>query len=186
MRRQGWRVVGLDNSRPTVERVRSELGVPCHLGTLPHADLPPESFDVITMWHALEHVHEPLLALQAAHRLLSPRGRIVIAVPNIDSAPARLFGPAWFGLELPRHLTHFTPPTLRAMLERAAFAVQQIRLIRHSDWLRSSAMSAERLGRTSILQRLLMHKPVARPVALYQYLRGQSDCMLAVAEKIDE
>jgi SAM-dependent methyltransferase len=183
MRRQGWHVVGLDNSRATVERVRSELGVPVHFGTLPHSDLQPETFDVITMWHALEHVHEPLVALQAAHRLLTPGGKLVIAVPNFDSAPARQFGPAWFGLELPRHLTHFTPPTLRRILEHAGFAVPSLRLVRHSDWLRSSAVLSAKLGRTSFRQWLLTYKPIAKLIALTHFYRGQSDCMLATAVK---
>jgi 2-polyprenyl-3-methyl-5-hydroxy-6-metoxy-1,4-benzoquinol methylase len=184
MRGQGWQVVGLDNSHATVERVRAELGVPVLCGTLPHAELEPESFDVITMWHSLEHVHEPLAALQAAHGLLSRGGRLVIAVPNFDSAPARRFGPAWFGLDLPRHLTHFTRPTMRRMLEQSGFAVTSLRLVRHSDWLRSSAKLSAALGRSNWRQRLLTNKRVAKLVTLMQFLRGQSDCMLATAEKV--
>jgi 2-polyprenyl-3-methyl-5-hydroxy-6-metoxy-1,4-benzoquinol methylase len=184
MRRQGWQVVGLDNSKAAVDRVRAELKIPALLGTLPHAELLPESFDVITMWHALEHVHEPGAVLRAAHNILTPNGRLVIAVPNIDSAPARLFGPAWFGLELPRHLTHFTAPTLRMMLEQAGFHVAEMRQIRHSDWLRSSAELAKTMGRTSLRQWLLTHRPIAKAAALVHYLRGQSDCLFASAAKV--
>src|SRR5436305_265043 len=77
--------------------------------------------------------------LRAAYDLLAPGGRLMVAVPNIESAAFQWFGPAWFGLDLPRHLTHFTPPTLRAMFDAAGFRVARLRLIRHSDWLRSSA-----------------------------------------------
>lgn len=183
MHSQGWHVTGMDNSEAAVERVRRDLGIPVFAGTLPNDDLPAGEFDVITMWHSLEHVHEPLTVLRAAYDLLAPGGRIVVAVPNIDSAPARRFGPAWFGLDLPRHLTHFTPPTLRRMLERAGFAVGRVRMIRHSDWLRSSAVFAGRLQRESWQRRLLEKKPVAKVAAWLQYLRGQSDCMLAMGEK---
>ena len=92
-------------------------------------------------------------------------------------------GPAWFGLDLPRHLTHFTPPTLRRMLERAGFATQPVRMIRHSDWLRSSAVFAGRCNRGSWWQRLLTRKPLAKFAAWTHYITRQSDCMLAVGEK---
>src|SRR5262249_8349053 len=74
-----------------------------------------------------------------ARRLLAPGGKVIVAVPNIDSLQFRWFGAAWYGLDLPRHLTHFTPDTLKAMLQRAGFGVRRMRMVRHSDWLRSSA-----------------------------------------------
>src|SRR5207245_2368088 len=120
MRDLAWQGPGLDTSPAAVERVR-QLGLPGLVGTLPHPDLEPESFDLITMWHSLEHVHAPLSVLQQAHRLLAPGGQLIVAVPNIDSLPFRWFGSAWFGLDLPRHLTHFAPWTLQLMLQRAGF-----------------------------------------------------------------
>ncbi|HTK75412.1 MAG TPA: class I SAM-dependent methyltransferase [Gemmataceae bacterium] len=183
MQQQGWQATGLDVSAETVERVRGELGVRVLTGTLPHPELQRASFDVVTMWHSLEHVHDPLDVLRAAYDLLTPGGRLMVAVPNIDSAAFHWFGPAWFALDLPRHLTHFAPPTLRAMLEAAGFRVTQLRRIRHSDWLRSSAKLASRIGRPTFWQRQLVRKPIARTVAWACYAAGQADCMLAVGEK---
>jgi 2-polyprenyl-3-methyl-5-hydroxy-6-metoxy-1,4-benzoquinol methylase len=183
MHRQGWHVTGLDASAETVRRVGAELGVPVLTGSLPHPDLEPGTFDVVTMWHSLEHVHHPLAILREAHRLLAPGGRVIVAVPNIDSAAFRWFGPAWFALDLPRHLTHFTPATLRAMLDRAGFRVARLRQIRHSDWLLSSAKLARRVGRPTFWQRQLARKPLAKVVAWASYVAGQSDCMLAAGEK---
>src|SRR5262245_38115152 len=56
MHHQGWSVVGLDTSDAAVRSIRDELGLTAHVGSLPHPELEPASFDVITMWHALEHV----------------------------------------------------------------------------------------------------------------------------------
>jgi SAM-dependent methyltransferase len=182
MHRQGWHVTGLDVSAAAAAGARAELGVPVLCGTLPHSELEPESFDVVTMWHALEHVHDPLAVLRAAHRLLAPGGRLMVAVPNIASAPFRWFGPAWFGLDLPRHLTHFTPATLRRMLERVGFRVVTIRPDRHADWLRSSAQLACGRGPVPGWQRLLTRKPAAKLAAWACHVVGRSDGLLAIAE----
>src|SRR5260221_105975 len=117
----GWQVRGLDVSASAVAEVQPQRRLPALVGSLPHHELRRATFDVITMWHSLEHVHAPLEVLREAHRLLAPGGRLVVAVPNIDSLPFRWFGNAWYGLDLPRHLTHFAPRTLQMMLERAGF-----------------------------------------------------------------
>lgn len=183
MQQQGWHVTGLDTSAAAVDSVRRQLHVPALVGTLPHPELRAESFDVVTMWHALEHVHAPGAVLREAYRLLVPGGKLVVAVPNIDSLPFRLFGPAWFGLDLPRHLTHFTPVTLHFMLERVGFRVGPIRMVRHSQWLRASARLACQSRRGPYWYRWLKAKPVSRLVTWYGSLTEQSDCMLVTAER---
>lgn len=181
MAEQGWHVTGVDFSESTVAAVRSRLNVRMVCGSLPHGDLKPGSFDVITMWHSLEHVHRPLEVLQSAHELLAPGGKILVAVPNMASLPFKWFRSSWFALDLPRHLTHFTPKSLSAMMSRAGFLDVKVRSIRHSDWLRSSAKLASARPHASFWQRLLTRKPAARITAWMCYVLGQSDCMLATA-----
>jgi 2-polyprenyl-3-methyl-5-hydroxy-6-metoxy-1,4-benzoquinol methylase len=183
MNRQGWRVTGLDACRPAVQRVQADLGLRALAGTLPHPELRPGEFDVITMWHSLEHVHAPLQTLREAHRLLASGGKLLVAVPNIDSLPFRWFGRAWFGLDLPRHLTHFAPWTLRLMLERAGFRAAPVRMIRHSEWLRLSAKFASRQPRGPHWYRWLTVKPASRLATWYSYLTQQCDCMMVTAVK---
>jgi SAM-dependent methyltransferase len=186
LQRRGWQVVGVDASAEAVRQVRAELGLRALTGSLPHPELAGERFDVITMLSALEHVHEPLLVLRAAHDLLAPGGQLIVLVPNIDSLPFRWFGKDWFGLDLPRHLVHFTPVTLEQMLRHAGFEVGPVRMVRHSDWLRSSARLAARRPGASAWRRLLRLKAVSSLASWYTYLMGWADCIRVVATRRQE
>jgi 2-polyprenyl-3-methyl-5-hydroxy-6-metoxy-1,4-benzoquinol methylase len=180
MREHGWRATGLDISAETVERLRG-LNLDVLQGTLPHPELAPGSFDLVTMWHSLEHVPDPRHTLVEARRLLAPGGKLLVAVPNIDSLAFRIFGSCWFGLDLPRHLTHFAPWTLHFLLERTGYRVERIRMTRRSAWLRHSARLAARHEQATLLQRIFRSKLISRLAAFYSCLTNQSDCMMALA-----
>lgn len=180
---QGWDVTGVDNSSAAVRAVTNDLGLNAFVGSLPHPRLKPSSFEVITMWHSLEHVHDPLTVLREAYHLLVPGGKLIVACPNIDSWAFRRYAESWFGLDLPRHLTHFTPSTLGLMLQTAGLRVTEVRGVRHSDWLRSSAKRAVDTPLADWLDRLFLWKPAAKLAAWLVYTLGQSDCLLAVAER---
>jgi SAM-dependent methyltransferase len=181
MHRQGWQVMGLDVSPEAVQAIHTELGLRALVGTLPHPDLQPASFDVITMWQSLEHVHDPGQVLGEARRLLVAGGKLVVAVPNISSLPFRWFRQAWFALDLPRHLTHFTPRTLDLMLRQTGFLPGPIRMVRRSNWLRSSARRACQENNPSRWQRWLKRKGLSRLAAWYCYITRRADSMVVTA-----
>ncbi|HEX5269290.1 MAG TPA: class I SAM-dependent methyltransferase, partial [Gemmataceae bacterium] len=183
MHRQGWRVTGVDLSRAAVGHVRGELGLPALLGSLPHPDLRPASFDVITMWHSLEHVHRPMAVLEEAYRLLVPGGQLLVAVPNIESLAFRWFGSAWYALDLPRHLTHFAPWSLRMMLENVGFTVGRIRMVPHNNWLHTSAKLSAGSRGSPRWHRLFTARPLSRLATWYCYLTSQSDAMIVTAQR---
>ncbi|MCF8297507.1 MAG: class I SAM-dependent methyltransferase [Saprospiraceae bacterium] len=89
-------------------------------------DFPDESFDVIMMWHVLEHV--PLLneRIKELKRLLKPNGVIFIAIPNPDSWDAKHYKEYWAAYDVPRHLYHFTQKATKKLLERNNFRVSKI------------------------------------------------------------
>ena len=84
-----------------------------------------QSFDLLVMNHVLEHASDPWIACREAARVLRKDGVLYLGVPNFGSFQMRLFGPDWFPLEIPRHLFHFTPPTLLSVVSAAGFFVRR-------------------------------------------------------------
>jgi hypothetical protein len=121
--------------------------------------------------------------LREALRLLVPGGVIVMTVPNFASFSSGYFGEHWFGLDVPRHLTHFTAETLRMTLEVAGFRVKSVRGLVHADWVRSSARRAARAGGAGLVGRLVRLKPAARMLAWCSYVAGKAEALVGVAER---
>jgi SAM-dependent methyltransferase len=118
----GWRVAGVEMDAAAAAKAR-RYGARVHAGDLLGAPFAPGEFDCVTAFHVLEHVPDPVAAVRRMLEWLAPSGLLVIEVPNAGGLGARLFGRAWSGLELPRHLSHFTPETLDAVVARAGGAV---------------------------------------------------------------
>ena len=83
--------------------------------------LSSKSFDCITLWHVLEHFHEPFEYMKEIGRLLKPDGVCLIALPNCASYDSEHFGKEWAAYDVPRHLWHFNPTTFSLFAERTGF-----------------------------------------------------------------
>ena len=119
LQQAGWQPVGVDLVPRSVELGRSR-GLDVRLGTL--ADLTSDGEAAAVFgWMVLEHTPDPAAVLADAARLLGPGGFLALSVPDFAAWDRRLFGRWWRGLELPRHLQHFTPATLRRALGEAGF-----------------------------------------------------------------
>jgi len=90
---------------------------------LAEASYPEAYFDEVVIWHVLEHLPDPRGTLEEVQRILKPHGRLIVAVPNFASAQARWSGPAWFHLDLPRHLFQFPLGALYRLLGDVGFDV---------------------------------------------------------------
>jgi SAM-dependent methyltransferase len=84
-------------------------------------------FDLITMWHFLEHDYDPRRSLQSARKLLAPGGRLVIEVPRLDCLTWRLYHDRWPGLQAPQHTTLMSQASLRRMVAEAGLEVVKYR-----------------------------------------------------------
>jgi 2-polyprenyl-3-methyl-5-hydroxy-6-metoxy-1,4-benzoquinol methylase len=116
----GWSSIGVDADPKAVANCVNQ-GFEVLEGGIEQFDGQERLFDVITMSHVLEHVHDPVGTIEACHRLLKPGGRLWIETPNIDSLGHRQYGESWRGLEPPRHLVLFNSRSLATALSGAGF-----------------------------------------------------------------
>jgi 2-polyprenyl-3-methyl-5-hydroxy-6-metoxy-1,4-benzoquinol methylase len=122
MNQAGWITTGIepDADARQVAAVQFEINL-LDLGAL--QNLQPAQFDVITLWHVLEHIHDLQLTLQKLKELLKPEGVLIIAVPNYTSLDAYHYGPYWAAYDVPRHLYHFSPFSMEQLMKNNGLRV---------------------------------------------------------------
>jgi SAM-dependent methyltransferase len=122
----GWAAQGIEPAPSFARYAREVLGVDVATSTLEEAELPDAAFDVVTMWHVLEHLPDVRAALALVSEVLRPGGRLALEVPNAGSTVARVMRRDWPMLEPAVHVNQFTPLALRRLLEGAALRVDHL------------------------------------------------------------
>jgi SAM-dependent methyltransferase len=157
--RQGCDVMGTEFSDGACRFAREVLNIPVRIGLIHELKFPDQSFDVVIMWHVLEHVSDPRATLAEVSRILKTGGIFLVGVPDFGSPEARLTQAGWFHLDIPRHLSHHTRPSL-------GMALQKVGL--QPAWV---SYLAPEYDCFSFVQSLLNWLGV-RPNFLYNWLRG--------------
>ena len=88
--------------------------------------LTPATYDAITMWHVLEHVHQLHEYIEQLKGLLKPDGRLFIAVPNYTSGDAQVYKENWAAYDVPRHLYHFSPQSMKILMKMHGLQVYKM------------------------------------------------------------
>jgi predicted SAM-dependent methyltransferase len=126
MKLGGWKISGIEPD-PGARQTAKEL-YQINIGateTLYH--FPADSFDAITLWHVMEHMHDLHPALEQFKKLLTKNGLLFIAVPNYESYDAKVYGKYWAAYDVPRHLYHFTSASMRNLLSNHLLRLQAIK-----------------------------------------------------------
>ena len=180
-----WHVTGLEPNHEAALYIRQNLSVPIIEAPFDQADFAGEKFDVITMWNVLEHFYYPIDELERAHNLLKPGGLLVFSIPNLNSIEARLFGPAWLGWDLPRHIYQFPLDVLEEILSELGFDLVRMSCVATAHaalglsilfWLKAHNLESSALGRFVLW---LYHARLARlalapPLKLMDLMRLSS------------
>jgi 2-polyprenyl-3-methyl-5-hydroxy-6-metoxy-1,4-benzoquinol methylase len=130
--RRGFEVYGVDISSQACKiaqdrlRRRGKTGEGIFNRELKECNFPDNYFDVITLWHVLEHLPNPNITLKEIHRILKKDGILILETPNIDSLSFKVFRKNYVHLEVPRHLYHWSHKTIKGILNRNKFKVLKI------------------------------------------------------------
>ena len=126
MKDRGWQVTGLepdaDARRVAKEHFDCELRDSSELFSLA-----PNSFDAITLWHVLEHVHDLTGYVKQLKALLKSGGRLILAVPNYTSLDASKYKENWAGYDVPRHLYHFSTTAMQILMEEKGMQILEFK-----------------------------------------------------------
>jgi SAM-dependent methyltransferase len=126
-----WTLFGIEMSETVARQAQMRCGAQVFAGDILDAPFPPGSFDVITCFHVFEHLHQPRETLLRVREWLRPGGIFYTMMPNVDSVEARIFRSYWYGLELPRHLYHFSPASLRTLA--TSVGLEEVSLTTHRE-----------------------------------------------------
>ncbi|MEY3221027.1 MAG: hypothetical protein RIT27_2384 [Pseudomonadota bacterium] len=116
----GWLVEGIEPDQKAAHLAKQQ-GFKIYNETLENAQLQPNYYDVISLSHVIEHLHDPIAALQICYAALKPNGRLWLSTPNLNSFGHQLYKHHWLSLETPRHLVLFNQKSLEISLKDAGF-----------------------------------------------------------------
>ncbi len=145
-KKNGWITIGVEVSETAVKIARKNYAVVLKKGEFANNKFPKNYFDVVTLNNVLEHLYNPKETLTKIRGVLKNGGIVLISVPNLESVGFKLFKKNWYGLDIPRHLYHFTPSTLKKMVIGCGFEVVNIH---HGYWYHNFAALFESFRRFS-------------------------------------
>jgi SAM-dependent methyltransferase len=118
----GWETVGVEPSE-RAKNIAKQKGISFvdEISVLEN-----NSFDVITMWHVLEHVPNLELQIQELKRLLKPTGTLIVAVPNFKSYDAKHYKEFWAAFDVPIHFWHFSKKAIQLLFEKVDMKLEKV------------------------------------------------------------
>ena len=122
VKQDGWQTIGVEPSQKARE-IAINKGVNFVNET---SDLENNSFDIITMWHVLEHVPNLEFQIKELKRLLNPNGTLVIAVPNFKSFDANYYKEYWAAFDVPIHFWHFSKTAIKLLFEKQNMKLDKV------------------------------------------------------------
>jgi 2-polyprenyl-3-methyl-5-hydroxy-6-metoxy-1,4-benzoquinol methylase len=150
MATHGWQVTGLEPDEGARQLARKLYNAELKdVNEFYH--LPANSFDAITLWHVLEHVHKLSAYVDELKKLLKENGKLFIAVPNYTSKDAAIYKEYWAAYDVPRHLYHFSPRSMQVLIEKHGLKVLQHEPMWYDSFYISMLSNNYKHGKTKLL-----------------------------------
>ena len=155
MQQSGWQITGLEPDE-TARKKALEL----YNLNLESSEklffLPLQSFDAITMWHVLEHVHELHAYIKKLKELLKPGGKLFIAVPNYTCYDENVYKEFWAAYDVPRHLYHFSPVSMYQLFLSHNMKVVSIKPMWYDSFYVSMLSEKYKTGKSNFLKAFII------------------------------
>ncbi|MCA6078515.1 class I SAM-dependent methyltransferase [Fulvivirga sedimenti] len=119
----GYHVSGVEINTGARQVAQELIQIPIYASL---SDIKESAFDIITLWHVLEHLPKPVTQFQRLHSLLSSKGTLLIAVPNYKSKDAVHYKEYWAGYDVPRHLYHFSQQSIHKLADKTGFIIERV------------------------------------------------------------
>jgi 2-polyprenyl-3-methyl-5-hydroxy-6-metoxy-1,4-benzoquinol methylase len=147
LKQAGWKAEGIEPDADARAMARQNYGVDVQEASALFT-LPKNTFDVITLWHVLEHVHDLHGYIDQLRSLLRSNGVLIIAVPNYTSGDADTYGRNWAAYDVPRHLYHFSPESMRVLMSAHQMKLLRMQPMWFDSFYISLLSSKYRFGQT--------------------------------------
>ena len=151
MKTAGWGITGLEPDE-TARKKAQELYAIQPLSSEKIFQLKPSTYHAITLWHVLEHVHELHAYIKQLATLLTPNGKIFIAVPNYTSKDAAIYAAHWAAYDVPRHLYHFSPTAMAQLIAMYNLKITAIKPMWYDSFYVSMLSEKYRNGKGNIVK----------------------------------
>ena len=144
----GWQTIGFEPNNKA-KKISKQKGIEITEET---KILENYSFDVITMWHVLEHVPDLEEYILELKRLLKPKGTIIIAVPNFKSFDAEFYGRYWAAYDVPRHIWHFSKTSISKIFLEKKLQVVNVLPMKFDSFYVSLLSERYRTGKSNLVR----------------------------------
>jgi 2-polyprenyl-3-methyl-5-hydroxy-6-metoxy-1,4-benzoquinol methylase len=150
MKKKGWEVRGVepdeDARRLAKQLYNLDIDDPSVLN-----DVRGSSFNAITLWHVLEHVHSVHGYIEQLKRILKPEGKLFIAMPNYQSTDSNIYRSYWAAYDVPRHLYHFSPKSIEVLMRKHGLKIEAKKPMWFDSFYVSMLSSKYKNGKTNYI-----------------------------------
>lgn len=146
----GWQTTGIEPSAIARKNAQQKYNI-SPLSKEQLFDIRENKFDVITLWHVLEHIYQLDKTIEQIDRVLSNKGTLIIAVPNCNSFDAKKYGVYWAAWDLPRHIFHFTKTDIEILFKKYDFVLSEVLPMKFDSFYVSLLSEKYKSGNTNFL-----------------------------------
>ena len=154
MKKDGWKIAGIEPNEQA-RKLAKELTSETVKASIEELEMKNKKFNIITLWHVLEHIHELNKTIATLKSLLKEKGRLIIAVPNISSHDNSIYQEQWAAYDVPRHLYHFNQDSMKTLMLKHGLKVKNVYPMRLDSYYISLLSEKYKTGKSNYVKSII-------------------------------